>query len=187
MRVDTEEARRPGSAATPIWHPPTGRSGAATWAPPRRSGAFRKTLIMLGIAFLLFGVPALVGMLVDEPVTEDNTATRPVQQRDLPSPKELRAPYAGSYFDAEGEELELRKNGSYYLEGYMQTGVLDWYVKPNGNIFVTTYHFSDWSGNVEVAGRTYEPRKGGMVLVRLRKNGEPFRGEYAERYVRGTK
>lgn len=193
MSVDTEEPSPTGAVEDHVWRPSseTAMKTTTTWEPPRSSGRLRRVLVRVGIAFALIAALVLVANLLDQPSGSDNEITAPLQPKaDVPSARELRARYAGEYRDAEDNYLDLHKNGSWSHTSYFQTGDtgdLEWYVKENGNIFVTTYYSTDFAGREDISGMTFEPRKGGKVLVRLRDNGKPYAGANAERYVRAGK
>ena len=177
MPVDTHR-----TAGDDVWRPtPQTTPASADWQPKKSSRGRGAVLI---VAFVAVGLVALGGLL--NLIDDSNRATRPADEKvvaprdPVPSQGQLRARYAGKYDNSKGESIWLNKNGSYTLEGFLQTGGadLEWSVKAHGRIFVMTYYSSDYAGRIDYSGRTYDIRKSGKVLVQIHpKTGRPFIGE----------
>lgn len=177
MPVDTDlEARED------VWRPttPPTSPASADWKPKKSSGGRRALLTIAIVAGALIVFGGFLNLIDDS-----NEGTLPTDekvvapQRSMPSQDELRARYAGRYDNSKGESLWLHKNGSYTIEGYVQMGGsdLEWSVNDKGRIFVMTYYSSDYAGQIDFSGRTYDIKKRGRVLVQIHpKSGRPYIG-----------
>lgn len=169
-------------SATPSQAWPTPHAPVPPVPPmPTTPSSHRGGRIAAWIVLALLGL-GFVAWLVPDPAERVATREPPPSSGPIQTQRELRTEYAGRYRGENGDILRLDRDGSYFAEGYLQMGDLEWVVKGDGHIFVTTYLYTDFAGVTDVEGWTFEVRNGGRVLVEVRDSGEPMRN--GARYVR---